>query len=334
MRSPSPTSDPAADRRPLLHVHIDVDNLWILEDEYGVGAAAGPDAIFDDALPRFLAVFAARGIRATFFMVGRDLALASCRRFCEAAARAGHELANHSESHLPDLARRSFADKEREITLPHEALTALCGGAPIGFRAPGYYVDDELLLVLERLGYRYESSVLPGPACFLMNWYLKSKSAAAAGKTFGRSRYLVAPRRPCLLRARTPEQRASIVELPISVDPLTRLPIHSTFAYKFGTGMVVRALDGLRRAAGPHVYLFHAVDLLDYPAHGPLAQSVIPLQRSLAARLALVQTLLDAIVARFRVVTTRELFAEGDAMQRFGSSASRFYDRLPPLRPR
>jgi peptidoglycan/xylan/chitin deacetylase (PgdA/CDA1 family) len=316
----------------VLHVHIDVDNLWILEDAYGVGAAAADDAIFEDALPRFLSLFETRGIRATFFVVGRDLALPSCRRFCEAAALAGHELANHTESHLNDLAQKPFAEKDREITLPHAAISQLCGIAPIGFRAPGYYIDDEILLVLERLGYRYESSVLPGPACFLMNRYLKGKSAAR--KTFGRGRYLLAPRRPRLLRARTPEQHASIVELPISVDPLTRLPIHSTFAYKFGAGMVVRALDGLRRAPGPHVYLFHAVDLLDYPAHGPLAQSVIPLQHSLAERLALVQTLLDAIVSRFRVVTTREFLAEGDAMQRFGSSASRFYDRLRPIRSR
>lgn len=316
----------------LMHVHVDVDNVWILEEEYGVAGGVGRDAVFEDALPRFLSLFEAVGVKATFFVVGRDLELSSCRRFCEIAAAAGHELANHTESHLPDLARKSFAEKEREITVPHAALTELLGMPPVGFRAPGYYIDDDLLAVLERLGYRYDTSVLPGPACFLMNHYLKSKSSAGANKTFGRGRYLVAPRRPRTMRARTSNDPAGIVELPISVDPLTRLPIHSTFAYKFGVPMILRALRALRRERGPHVYLFHAVDLLDYPVGAPLARDVIPLQHTLHERIGIVTALLTAIVSDFDVVTTRELLPERGLARPGPFPASRFYGTLPPVR--
>jgi hypothetical protein len=315
-----------------MHVHVDVDNVWILEEEYGVAGGVGRDAIFEDALPRFLSLFDAVGVKATFFMVGRDLALSSCQRFCGAAAAAGHELANHTESHLPDLARKTFAEKEREIAVPHAWLTELLGAAPVGFRAPGYYIDDDLLAVLERLGYRYDTSVLPGPACFLMNRYLKSKSSTGTNKTFGRGRYIVAPRKPRTMRARTTSDPAGIVELPISVDPLTRLPIHSTFAYKFGLPMVLRALRSLRRERGPHVYLFHAVDLLDYPPDGPLARDVIPLQHTLQDRIGLVRALLSAIVSNFDVVTTRELLPERGLARPGAFPPSRFYGTLPPLR--
>ncbi len=111
---------------------------------------------------RLLDYFAARGIRATVFVVGELLTSApELVRRCHAD---GHELALHSWTHTPLTAdtplhfRHGLADCCKR-------LEDLCARPVAGFRAPLFSLTPATawaLEVLVELGLRYSSSVLPG----------------------------------------------------------------------------------------------------------------------------------------------------------------------------
>ncbi len=85
-------------------------------------------AIYDRALPRLLDLLEAEGIRATLFVVGRDLDRPAVRSALRAAATHGHELGSHSLSHYYDLTRRdqkTLSHEIREATLRITGATSL-----------------------------------------------------------------------------------------------------------------------------------------------------------------------------------------------------------------
>src|SRR5204863_1570294 len=64
-------------------------------------------AVLRRCLPRFAELFAEAGVKATFFVVGRDLVDdAEGRARLAALAALGHELANHTFTHPYDLVRQ------------------------------------------------------------------------------------------------------------------------------------------------------------------------------------------------------------------------------------
>jgi polysaccharide deacetylase family protein (PEP-CTERM system associated) len=127
-----------------------------LEDA-GLGGAplAALTGLYLDFLER-------HGAHATFFTVG-DVARAHpalIRRIAEA----GHEIACHSDRHLPldDQGPASFRDDLRRNM---EALHAAGAGEIRGYRAPFFSLVERTRWayeILAELGFLYSSSVLPG----------------------------------------------------------------------------------------------------------------------------------------------------------------------------
>ena len=69
------------------------------------------NAVYDDALPRFLDIFDEYGVKATFFIVGKDLEnRENCKRIRELSDR-GHEAANHTYSHYQNFFQLDIKDK-------------------------------------------------------------------------------------------------------------------------------------------------------------------------------------------------------------------------------
>lgn len=103
----------------------------------------------------------ARGIRATFFVLGWIAERAP--ELVRAIAAGGHEIATHGYSHqlvdtmTPETFRR---DVERSL----EILRPLTNGPVRGFRAPSFSVTEKTLWALDILqasGLAYDSSVYP-----------------------------------------------------------------------------------------------------------------------------------------------------------------------------
>jgi peptidoglycan-N-acetylglucosamine deacetylase len=108
----------------------------------------GPDPEFT---PRVLDILAARGVRATFFLVGERAARAA--QTVRAIASGGHEIASHGWSHR-SLWLCGPARTDAEIGRARVTLGELAGTAPALFRPPWGMVNAAMFPALRRHGQR------------------------------------------------------------------------------------------------------------------------------------------------------------------------------------
>ena len=266
-----------SDRAPsgrVVSVSVDLDPVecyWRIHALPGAPPERARHAILRRCLPRFAELFARHGARATFFVVARDLDEdAEGRALLAQLARDGHELASHTYSHPYDLVRLPAEAMAAEIDRAHGLIGACAGGAPCGFRAPGYAISSALIELLRARHYRYDSSAFPSLA-----YYGAKAAVMGAMRLVGRKsgsildtpRVLGAPLAPYRPAANAPyrEGALDIVELPMTVTPLARLPV-------FGTSLVT-APGWMRRhliQAALRVPFFnlelHGIDLADADA--------------------------------------------------------------------
>jgi peptidoglycan/xylan/chitin deacetylase (PgdA/CDA1 family) len=113
---------------------------------------------FDDgpALPdtrKLLDVLGEAETRATFFVRGGAVDNSTEALVAEAAA-AGHEIANHTHSHLPYLGVQPPDVVAGEIRRTHDLLTSITGSEPTLIRPPYGHCLDELDSAASGHGYR------------------------------------------------------------------------------------------------------------------------------------------------------------------------------------
>jgi hypothetical protein len=263
--TPAPASLPTA------FVHIDVDALWAVRRCYGDDSASpsADDPVWNEGVPALAELLGELGIRASFFVVGRDLEVGAVARRVGELREAGHAIENHSWSHDLGLSGMSDERLADEIGRTAEAIAAATSGRrPIGFRAPGYDASTRLVAMLSERGYAYDSSVLPtfaGPLLRLADAHLRGawpKRYQYGGILSGfapLSPYRIDAARPPRLPARAPAD-ARLWELPIATSPRLRLPIHAGFVQLRGADVLRRALRGLAATPGPLTYLIHGID--------------------------------------------------------------------------
>ncbi len=296
----------------LASVSVDLDEIPNYFEIHGLGVAPETAAtqVYDTAVKRLMALADAGKFRLTLFAIAKDLERAAAASCLRAAARTGHEIANHSLDHRYDLVRLGREEIRRQIVDGARSIEASTGYAPVGFRAPGYTVSDEVFSVLQDVGVAYDSSVFPCPAYF-------AAKAAAMGLIRARGRVsrsvvdtpkvLLAPRRP--YRVGTPYWRrgAGVLEIPVQVTRGLRLPFIGTSVTLAGPS---RARLLAKMCVGePLVHLeLHGIDVLDandgLEALRPYQPDVrIPYTRKLEAILAAVDELRRA---DYTFVTMRE----------------------------
>jgi len=210
---------------------LDADNLWAYQMTHGdPGWDSYPTYL--DALARVvLPVLDDLGLRITFFVVGQDAALEKNHAAIASLAAAGHEIGNHSFRHQPWLHRYSLEEIHHELAQTEDALQAVTGQRPVGFRGPGYSLSPDVLRALMDRGYEYDCSTLPtviGPLA--RRYYFRSAKLSAAQRAerahlFGRARDGLQPLKPY----RWVAGPQSLVEIPVTTMPLARVPIHLSY---------------------------------------------------------------------------------------------------------
>ena len=228
-----------------------------------------------EAFDRFLEPY---GIKATLFMVGHDFLRPENHAAIRAAARAGHEIANHTMTHAQGFRLLSAEAKEAELAGMEEACRAVTGARPVGFRSPGWNVGDDALPILVRRGYLYDSSVHPTYLMPLFKYlHRRSMSAFRDGTrtTMGQLGYMFAPAVPYEASARGLGRRGSsgLIEFPITVAPVVRLPFFATFLLATGLRLFRATYRALRALGRPIQFMFHLSDFVDY-SHPELADQV------------------------------------------------------------
>jgi len=123
-------------------VHVDGPYIAMTFDD-------GPSATLT---PKLLDILAAHHIKATFFVIGENVA--QHPEIVARAAREGHEIGNHSWSH-PNLAKMSDAGVRNQLQRTDDAIKSATGGHPTFLRPPyGSITEREKRWIHDEFGYR------------------------------------------------------------------------------------------------------------------------------------------------------------------------------------
>jgi hypothetical protein len=287
--------------RPVATISVDVDPVDL--HLAGYGFEASPDPLSSAvAMPRLCELFAAVGIRATLFVVGRDAEWHAAP--IAAAAAGGHEIASHTHTHPFAFARLPADQQRSELENSKAALEKASGTPCVGFRAPGFDFDAAAARAVYETGYRYDASAYPTPLMLPARLLqgLKSRNLLDALRlrcwpfTFRRDPH------------RIPMNGGALVEFPVAVTPWLRFPVYHTARYLMTEAQFLRALDGFAHRGESFSYLLHAVDLLgqDEDRVDVRMKRHPGMEQSLQAKRELLEKSLRAIAERFTVATYAE----------------------------
>ena len=246
-------------------IQVDLDGLWVNLKYYGYSSDSNVDGVFETSVPRFLELFDKYNVKATFFLIGKDLEIKEKAKLVKEICKAGHEIANHTYSHPFGLRKLSKDAKIKEIKKCEDAIAKITKKMPVGFKAPGYDIDSETLNILSSMGYKYDSSVLPTyvfPFLMMLN---RIKSGGVKRTHGPRWNWFMAPNE-CYRLSKKSEWKSGnlgLIEVPCTVMPIFRLPYHATFATLLGINYFKLGFKLTRFFGLPLNYEFHCADLCD-----------------------------------------------------------------------
>ncbi len=137
-KSPAPPKEPAITFN---SVHVDGPYIAMTFDD-------GPSAVLT---PKLLDLLAAHHIKATFFVIGENVA--EHPEIVARAAREGHEIANHSWSH-PNFGKMSQESVRSQLQRTDDAIKSAIGKSPTLLRPPyGSITEREKRWIHDEFGY-------------------------------------------------------------------------------------------------------------------------------------------------------------------------------------
>lgn len=190
----------------------------------------------------------------------------------------------HGLDHVPGLAgylnRRSLEEQKTEIATATELTTARFGSKPHYFRAPNFSANEQTLLALRDLGYRADSSVLPGRLVRKFRvWTLLDQRDAPLAPYYPDGNALVRP--------------GAFPLLEVPVTPSVKEP-----GSPLGLGLLndlgpdVAAREVVESAAPYVVFLCHSWEMVDWNAAAPVVPWV---RRAASADLVQVARFVEAL---------------------------------------
>jgi hypothetical protein len=250
-------------------IQVDTDALWVIFQHFCIAYDQEKDILYESALPRFLDLFDSFNIKATFFVVGKDLLNLERLTLLKEVVKRGHEIANHTMSHAEGFSFLTYAEKLKEIADAEHIILDKLGVLTRGFRTPSNDVDSDVLRILEDRGYTYDSSLMPtyyGP--LLKRLKFSSLKITRKDHYLGRFIYGSSPLAPYHPDSRKLWKKGNmkILEIPITTMPWLRFPFHASFtfaAYRMGFGYALFDFGYwlLKTTSLPLNFVFHTNEL-------------------------------------------------------------------------
>lgn len=307
--------------RPFASLSIDVDTLASIYKGQGLTRPGGYTYLeFRSGMENMARFFEKWNIKATLFMVGNDFKQAVNVPAIQAMHKAGYEIANHSMNHPQGFRWLSAQEKEAEITSMGEICRQVSGQAPVGFRSPGWNIDDTAIPVLQKTGYMYDSSVFPTsimPVMKFAHWRSMSAQPRPVRTTLGQMNYMCAPLQPYRTSARALARRGDdgLLEFPVSVSPFLRIPFFATFLLFSGVGFNRLLYRSIRARHLPINFQMHLSDFVDYslpefegqmPGSGSGTYLPQALATPLQTKLEVFGALIETIAADYDFITLKD----------------------------
>jgi peptidoglycan-N-acetylglucosamine deacetylase len=263
----------STNKRPYCTISVDVDSFDSLLKFNGLKRSdyGDRDPVYELAVPRLLALFDEYGIKATFFVVASDCHNSATRQVLGQIIEKGHEIANHSLDHRFAFSLLSRSEKEKDIAESTEIIKNACGKAPVGFRVPGYDVDEETIDILDRMGYSYDSSLYK----FFLYPIMRRGIYVSLGEVpkncvlknmpselFYAFSSPMRPYSPMPARFWRKGSGRNIMEVPLTVIPFLGMPFNTTFLFLLGTKLFDFGCWCTRKSGANLNYSFHSTDML------------------------------------------------------------------------
>ena len=202
-----------------------------------------------------IALFDKYNIKATFFVTGYFAEREP--DIVKLLAKSGHEIASHSYTNTDSLKYKAL-DFKKYFDLTNKILCDLIGAKVIGFRAPGFHINKEMLFLIAQSGYKYDSSVhpaiVPGRYC---NWRYPLDMDYETISIQGI------------------EEQYSIFEVPVTVIPYLRIPISWWWMRNIGNWLTYLGMD-INLISGRKIILyFHPWEYSTLPDVGGLPKHIL-----------------------------------------------------------
>lgn len=210
---------------------LDLDNQWSYMKTHGNDTWNDYPTYLPDVVPRVLEDLEKRDVKITFFIVGKDATLEENHAPLKAIADAGHEVGNHSFNHDPWLHLYSEDELTAELAQSGDAIHAVTGKRPIGFRGPGFSLSKDTLNALIRLGYRYDATVFPNllnplaRAYFFATAKLSDEEKEQRKALFGTWKDALQPVKPFVWDL----GHSELNEFPVTTMPVFKIPMHLSY---------------------------------------------------------------------------------------------------------
>lgn len=202
-------------------------------------------------------IFEKKGIKATWFVVGKDLIDPQYKQSISQLVDNGHEIGNHTMSHKRNFHLLSYQEKIIEIMQCHRLIEKI-GYTPVGFRTPYFAWDVSTMQILENLRYCYDSSLFPCSIYPLINTVKNILNANLASGT-------KAYRNNLIYSSRIKQKINCVAEIPISVSSKLKLPLHASYSltlpYELAKKYTWRQINMYKKSKEPFVYVIHLNDI-------------------------------------------------------------------------
>ncbi|MGQ9514208.1 MAG: polysaccharide deacetylase family protein [Thermoproteota archaeon] len=204
-----------------------------------------PKGGFEDPLREITALLRRHGARATFFVL-REI-VEEFPEVVEQVYREGHEVASHGYKHGNLAIDPEFEDREAEM---RHLLSKLVGEKVRGFRSPNLKMSRNMIQSLERIGYTFDSSIMP--SIKIPGWY---------GGLAPQHPYTPSPIDPMRV-----DGEREFKEVPLLVYPGIRLPAGAGwFLRNFGISYVRAAAKMQLRRGRPVILYIHPWEAAEDP---------------------------------------------------------------------
>lgn len=213
-------------------ISLDLDNLWAYLKVYGDPSWEKYPSYFPTCIPLILDFLDRHGLKITFFIVGQDAEREESGPWLKKIGPKGHEFGNHSFYHEPWMEERSLKELTEELGRTHAAILKATGKAPVGFRGPGFCCSQNLLEAVSKLGYSFDTSLLPSVITPVARWYyflltksMKKTDLSKRKNLFGKMSNGFKSLKPFEWEL----QKGKLLEIPVTTVPLVRLPFHLSY---------------------------------------------------------------------------------------------------------
>lgn len=174
---------------------------------------------YKKAIQRIFEIIDRYNIKTTFFLISSHLKYEECLNQIKNIISEGHEISDHSYTHNRNLPLLSEKEIDIELENSIQIMKNKLGIIPCGFRTPGAELSDNLINMLSKKGYLYDSSLNPSLIYSIFKKiYFKFKKEKLKKTNIP----------SCCLN---PHRLKFIYEFPLTISSLINLPLFNFFMF-------------------------------------------------------------------------------------------------------